>query len=338
MSILDDILRDHRQRIIARERQTIAELLAAYDEIRREIQKAFSDLDKKIRAARAAGDEISLSWFNRENRLKALLAQVEEQITRFGGKVTPIVEREQRTALRIAVEQAADSLRVTANLSEADARLRSIGAQMNTKAIENAVGLMGDGSPLRTYFEDNLPKAVADAINREIVNATALGTDFNTLARRLRQAGDIPRYRAIATARTEVNRVRRETTRQIYAGNNDIVAGWEWVSAKSTRTCVVCLSLDGRQFQLRAPFPQHPQCRCTMIPVIFDVQRPPRLLGAEWFAGQPEHIQENMLGDPAFDAYSNGLVELGDFVGWKTDKKFGRSVYRRSLSSIFEIS
>jgi SPP1 gp7 family putative phage head morphogenesis protein len=336
MSTLDDILQEQRAGIIAREEATFRKMLAAYDDIQREIKKSIRELRDKMTAAKMTGEEISLGWFKKERRLEIFLSQVQEQVVRYGGKAKQLIEREQEAAIRIAVDHAGDSLKLTASLTGPEATARVIGAQLNTKAIENAVGLMGDGSPLRAYFKESLPAAVSAAINREIVKAVALGTDFNTVARRLETAGDISRWRALTTARTEVNRVRRETTRQIYTENKDIVSGWEWCCSKSTRTCVVCLSLDGKVFKLEDPFPHHPQCRCTMLPVIDGVQRRPRVIGTDWFDRQPDHVKEEMLGDAEFDAYQNGKVDLKDFVGWKTDLGFGKSVYHKKLPDILK--
>ena len=104
MSALDDHLKAHRRKIIEREEQTFREILAAYDEIEQELKRAYRELQKKIIDARAAGEEISPSWVYRERRLRKLLDQVNEQIVRFGGRITPIIMREQRAAIQLAIE------------------------------------------------------------------------------------------------------------------------------------------------------------------------------------------------------------------------------------------
>jgi len=154
------------------------------------------------------------------------------------------------------------------------------------------------------------------------------------ISNRLLQTGQITRTRALATARTEVNRVRRETTRQMYQANSDVITGWEWVASKSARTCPACLALDGRVFDLDEVFPQHVNCRCTMIPVIDGIQRPPRQLGSDWFDQQSDEIKETIIGKDGVAAYNEGLVGLKDFVGWRNDKRFGKSVYTKPLSQV----
>lgn len=85
-----------------------------------------------------------------------------------------------------------------------------------------------------------------------------------------------------------LNKVRRERTRLGYLDNPNIES-WEWVAAKSTRTCITCLMMDGMQFSVDTPFEEvrrctNLHCRCTMIAVINGWEQPPRVRGAEWFA------------------------------------------------------
>jgi len=266
MSVLDDVLKKHRKRIIDREEAAFREMLLAYEDVQKELRRQIRELAKKVKSAKEKGEDISPSWFRKEKRLQTLLDQVKNEIARFGQTVAPIIKREQQAAVHIAVSQTNEIL-LTVGGDQA-----AIGSLLPKRTVENAVGFMGDGSPILDYFQEQLAPAVAEKLRSEIIKAAALGTDFNTIARRLRRAGDITRSRALSTARTEVNRVRRETTRQIYQENSDIVEGWEWVASKSPRTCPACLALDGRIFKLKDEFPQHINCRCTMIPVIAGVK------------------------------------------------------------------
>ena len=96
----------------------------------------------------------------------------------------------------------------------------------------------------------------------------------------------------------------------------------------------MCLAMDGSVHKLDEPFPQHINCRCTMIAVIIGVERPPRTLGSDWFEDQSDDVKAEILGDDAFAAYSRGEVTLKDFVGWRNSREFGKSVYTKPLSSI----
>lgn len=335
MSALDEHLKKHRQKIIDREEKTFREMLSAYAEIEKELKNSFDELQKKIEAAQANGETISPLWFFQEKRLKNLLAQVSENIIKFGGTATRIVEREQRAAIQIAVSQARETFnfQIADNPDAADLA-QSFAGSFNPRTVENAVGLMGDGSPLASYFEEQLAPLVAERIKTEVIKAAAIGTDFKTISKRLTDAGGITKHRALSVARTEVNRVRRETTRQICQENDDIISGWEWVASKSSRTCPLCLAMDGKTFPLDEPFPQHVNCRCTMISILKGLKRRPRTIGKDWFENQDDAAKESILGKETFKAYKDNNLILDDFVAFRDDKRFGKSVTRKPLAKI----
>ena len=324
-SALEQELARHRRRIIEREEQAFRELLIAYEQIEAEMRREFRELQRRIMAAREAGEEISPSWFYRERRLTSLLDQVKQQIERFGQTATAITTREQRAAISIAAEQSREVLRILGSPAE-------LGFTLPTRVVEDAVGMMGNGSPILEYYREQLAPKVAEMIRVEVIKAAASGTDFRTIANRLLTTGQITRSRALMVARTEVNRVRLEATRQSYI-ESGVTKQWEWVSSKSTRTCPACLWLDGQRFSLDDPFPQHPNCRCTMIPVIEGVESPLRTLGRDWVKTLAEEDLEMIFGKEAAAAIARGDISHGDLVGWKNSKEFGRSIYTRSLSA-----
>lgn len=329
MSELDEHLKRHRKRILDREEATIRELITAYDNIERELKASFKKLQQQIKAAQDAGEIISPSWFYRERRLKSLLDQVKTQIGEFGAIAARITSREQSAAMDIAVEQAGEMLRFVAGRGD-------IGAAFNPRVVENAVGMMGDGSPIIEYYRENLAPKVAEMIRMEVIKAAAQGTSFNTIADRLVRTGQITRTRALSTARTEVNRVRRETTRQWFLQNKDLITGWEWVSAKSARTCPACLALDGKIFRLSQPFPQHINCRCTLIAIIDGVERPKRVLGPEWFDQQSDDVKAAIIGVDGLAAYKEKIIKLKDFIGYAQDVRFGLRTYTKKLGDILK--
>lgn len=325
-SAIDETLRRHRRRLIERERAAFRAMLAEYRRLQRELRVSLTEAARIIADARRDGKVISPAWISRQQRLTALLDQVNREVLRYGGRVADIVTAEQAAMLPIAAEQTRELLTLVT-------RAGVPGSQLTPRAVETAVGMLGDGSPLWSYFEKTFAPAVARRLRDEIVSAAAFGTDFRTIARRLTEAGDITRYRALAMARTEVNRVRRAATLEQYR-ESGVVSGWEWVAAKSERTCPACLAMDGRIFSLDDEFPQHINCRCTMIPVIEGVERRPRTLGRDWFEEQPDEVKERMLGKQAFESYKRGEFTLDDVVGWATSKEFGKRIYTKKLADI----
>lgn len=327
-SALETQLARHRRRIIEREEQAFRELLTAYEVIESDLRREYRELQRRIIAARDAGEEISESWFYRERRLAALLDQVKQQIERFGRTAAAITTREQRAAITIAAEQSREIMRILGSPAE-------LGLTLPTRVVEDAVGMLGNGSPILEYYREQLAPKVAEMIRIEVIKAAAAGTDFRTIANRLLTTGQITRTRALMVARTEVNRVRREATRQGYI-ESGVTTQWEWVASKSIRTCPACLWLDGQRFSLETPFPQHPNCRCTMIPVIDGVESPPRTLGRDWVKTLGPDDRKEIFGKEAAEALERGEITHGDLVGWRNSKEFGRSIYTKPLSAVMD--
>ena len=328
MSALDDLLKKHRQRVLAGDRQAFDELLAAYESVRDDLRRQLRQIARRMKAARDRGEVLSPSWLYKERRLNELVDQVNDEILRFGRVLADVTTRHQRSAITIARDQTREIFQLTTE------PIPNVGSMLPTRAVETVVGLMGDGSPIYAYWAENVAPSVAEALKKELLRAVSTGADFRSVTRNLMKTGDITRHRALAIARTEVQRVRREATRAIYQDNDDIISGWEWVAAKSRRTCAACLAMDGRRFKLKDEFPQHPNCRCTMIPVLIDVEMPPRTNGTEWFERQPDDVKEEILGRDGFRMYADGQLKLADMVGWKNHKLFGRSIYKRSLARV----
>jgi hypothetical protein len=78
---------------------------------------------------------------------------------------------------------------------------------------------------------------------------------------------------------------------------------------------------DGRFYQVSEGFDEHPNGRCSMIPVLRNVPPVQYQTGQEWFAQQPEATQRRILGAGRFDAWQSGRASLDDMVSrdWSDD-------------------
>ena len=91
--------------------------------------------------------------------------------------------------------------------------------------------------------------------------------------------GESALKRAEKIARTEVLRASNFATDEAYK-QSGIVKGKEWLTALDERVCPICEPLDGKKTSKKGLFstsvgevpypPAHPNCRCTLIPVILE--------------------------------------------------------------------
>lgn len=111
--------------------------------------------------------------------------------------------------------------------------------------------------------------------------AETMGIDITRRTKQARMANRGNFYRTQLIARTEILRASNLGARAIYAANDDVLRGYEHLTAKDERVCERCGPLDGRVFDFDGnpidgkgaigesePPPIHPQCRCTIIPAL----------------------------------------------------------------------
>ena len=122
----------------------------------------------------------------------------------------------------------------------------------------NLTYLNGISSDLNT----RLITALTDGLSK--------GSSVQDIMDDIQQLTDIARVRAERIARTEIMNAVNEGTKERYkmAG----LTHGEWLTARDERVCTDCEQLDGKIYLLTdlpdgGP-PKHPQCRCTILPVI----------------------------------------------------------------------
>jgi SPP1 gp7 family putative phage head morphogenesis protein len=212
------------------------------------------------------------------------------------------------------------------------ASLSTAWSRVNTGAVEAMVGRLSDGSPLSEWLSQWGDES-AQAIRRELIRGISLGTNPRGIAARLEKQTDIAGARLLTLTRSTVLDTYRTTTLENYRANRDLGAEWEWISAQDARCCLSCLFLDGRRFPLDVRFqPCHLNCRCSSIFVLDGIGTPPRQFASEWFDGQPEATQRQMIPATAWDDFNAGRLTLGDFNVLERDARWGDR-YRQSTVS-----
>lgn len=104
----------------------------------------------------------------------------------------------------------------------------------------------------------------------EIRDGLLRGESVRDIARRIRDAANIEKHRANMIARTETIRAFNAAAERRYrmAG----VRKFKFVAALDERTCHRCGRYDGKVYELDDPTapkpPLHPQCRCSIAPVV----------------------------------------------------------------------
>ena len=200
-----------------------------------------------------------------------------------------------------------------------------------TEAFTNFVGIAGDGQPVGNLLA-NLGGETAARVKNQIGSGILLGKNPRVVADLIRTNAGLPLSKALTIARTETLRAYRESSRLQYAANSDIVKGYARLATKDPRTCIACIALDGKLYELNEPLDSHPNCRCALVPETItyrdlglDVDMPEREPNAEsWLGGLSTDKQRNILGNARYEQWSKGKP-LTDFVQIKESPIWGKS-------------
>lgn len=309
-----------RKRLARNEAEAERRLLAAYAD-------AYADLNKRLAALLAEIGTVrpTQGQLARLYRYQDLLDALDAHIASLSGRVATDIERQQAEAVRLASRSARAQIDA---LIPPDSFIR-VQVPPPDDALRALVGIAGDGSTLAEHL-DAYGRATRQAVRDELLKGIVAGSDIRRISQAVRNAWGQGLTRALALSRTETLRAYREGTRASFLANSRLVGEWEWLATRSKRTCAACLALDGRRFPLSEPMASHVNCRCAMLPVLRDDDRPlRRQTGPEWFAKQDEATQRAILGNKGYDAYRDG-ADLGDFVHWRKDRKWGKQATVRA--------
>ncbi|NOZ27973.1 MAG: hypothetical protein GXP39_07975 [Chloroflexi bacterium] len=346
MSDLERAVNRFRRELLQNERRAAGEMVRYYGEVWRTVSVRLDALQRQIAEAREAGEEVSPAWLFRQRRLESLRVQVEAELRRFAEFADGMIRRQQEEAIRAAQDHA-EQLVLMQLPDQVAAVVRW--DRLPQEAIYSMVGTLQDGSPLRELLME-LGAEVGQGGADALVTGLATGMNPQQTARLVRKRFGMGLARALRIARTETLRAYRYATHRSYRANSRILKGWVWHAELGPRTCPACIAMHGTFHRLDETLDDHPNGRCTPVPVTkgwrelgeeFGVDwggipetqvkvRP----GVEWFAEQTEDVQRRILGSAAFEAWRAGTVRLEDFVGRRSDPRWGTMRYARSLRQI----
>lgn len=324
----------HKAALLRNERAAASDMVRAYGGIWRRVKPQLDALLKSIDEAERRGEEVKPSDVARSERLRQLLAQVEQEVGQYAQYVDESVRRQQSAAIEAAAQNAEDLTRAAMGDAPTDeARLALRWNRLPREAMVELVGQLHNGAPLDVLLGELGPEA-AQRVKDALLEGLAMGRNPRVIARDVRRSMGMPLTRSLRISRTEVLRAHRLATLANYQANSDVVKGWRWSASHSSRTCLACLAMDGKVFPLDKPPPMHVNCRCSCIPVTVSwqdlgVDAPEPDLGetgAEWFKAQPASVQREMMGDEAYKAWKSGRVTLDDFVGVRKSRRWGDAV------------
>jgi hypothetical protein len=311
------VVQQHRAALLAREAATMQAAAARWIGVENALNAQVDALALEL----ANTGTPTWGQLVRSRRYAALRQQINAELSKYAGYMDDTITRGQRNMAVMALEHSARAIDAVAT----EAGIVVPFDRISVAAVEDMIGLAGDGTPLRAILDD-AARGAGDALGQQLVNGIALGKNPITVARQAMRLGlgaSFTRMQAIA--RTEQLRAYRSSSLAQYEASRVVVA-YKRLSARDRRTCPACLFADGQQYSIEYGFDEHVQGRCTMIPVLANV--PPVRFedGQSWFRSQDEATQRAILGRGRFDLWRRGEASLSDMVSRDWSDTWGGSL------------
>lgn len=309
-------LRSFKASLLREESVQMRQMANAWLSVERALDGNMAALAERMSNIARDGGTVTEGMLWQESRYRILLSQLTDELaiyTRYADRT--ITDRQAQLA-RLGIDHAVSAIEAQG--------VRAGFARLPVEAVQNMVGLAGDGSPLRSLLQASWPDA-AQGMTQALVRGVALGWNPRKTARAMAAGSTRSLDRMMKTARTESLRVYRESSRQSYI-NSGVVSGYARLATHDKRVCASCLMDEGHVYRLDETMPEHVQGRCAMVPYCVGVPNPTWLKGADWFTEQPPETQISILGKGRYGAWQSGRFGLDEVVKVVTNETWGDSL------------
>lgn len=295
------IMRQFKADLLAGETAMQQEMARRWLRVEARLSSQMDALALAMDAAKRDGATVSAEMLMNDVRYRQLLVQLTAELETYTDYAEVQITAQQRRLGRLAVAHSSNAIEVQG--------IAGGFYRLPTEAVEYMVGNV-NGQPLRGLLVSSWPEA-ADGLTQALVNGVALGYNPRKTAQEMAVGATRSLNRMMVISRTETLRVYREASRQNYIASG-VVSGYKRLCAHDSRVCPACLMDEGHLYSLDEQMPEHPQGRCTAVPVVEGVPQPRWLGGADWFEQQDVPTQKSILGMGRYYAWQNGDIDLRD--------------------------
>lgn len=317
-------LRKRKEALLANEQVQMRSLAKSWLKVERALQSEMEAL-----AAQLAGSAVNEAMIQRHERFVKLMYQARAQVAKFNDGADQAITKTQADLSKKGIQDALNALKIT--YKEAGVVMPSFNA-LPVRSLEIMFGYAADGSPLRNLLARSYPDAV-NGLMDALVKGLAVGKHPTDIGRNMAEGFGVGLNRALTVARTETLRSYRMGSFEQYR-DSGVVSGYKRLASHDSRTCPGCLFRDGELIEsLDGDFEEHPNGRCTAVPVVIGIPAPKWTNGLKWFAGQSETTQREILGAGRFDAWKKG-ADLKDMSTFVNDPTWGGSYVPTSVGEL----
>ena len=299
----------------------MAEMVRRWRSVEVALQAQIENMAQFAATEAAAGRALTQQALLTMDRYQSLLRQTNAEIGRYGAWAERAITSEQASLAALGLTQATELVGISAEA----AQIAGTFSRLPVQAVEQMVGLAGDGTPLGKLLAQAWPDAVA-GLTDELVTGIALGRNPRVIAQRMIDNGlATGLQRAMTIARTEQLRAYRQASLMQYQASR-VVKSYKRISAHDSRVCIGCLVMDGVEYALEVEFEAHPQCRCSLIPVLAGANNVTWQSGEDWLTAQSEKTQLAIMGPQRLALWKDGRVKWADMATVNENSTWGNSI------------
>lgn len=127
--------------------------------------------------------------------------------------------------------------------------------------------------------------------------------------------------RLLAWAASETRLAYRKGSGLFMSGRSEIEF-WRWTSNRTSRTCPICLALDGELFPKSVELISHVACECWKTPVLVGREEASSFsLSSSWAEAQGRDFLRRVLGPTKANMLASGAI------GWRDLVRFEQTVF-----------
>lgn len=227
--------------------QATRQWLSVYQQASKDIKAEIFDTYQKLNIEKPL-----ISDFYRYNNLQKIEKQINDSILQLGTKEVDYTKQSLQHATLIGSQAAADVLNTNV---------------LNKSAIDELIKRPWHDA----NFSDRIWKNKAQLINSlksELTNGIIQGKSIYEVANTIDGRLDVGRSQTQRLVRTEYMHALNQGQIESYRAKG--YTKLKWVATMDDKTSEICRKRNGKEYDIdRLPdIPAHPNCRCTMVPVI----------------------------------------------------------------------
>lgn len=315
---------------------TQARMAQQWMTVEKALDERITALAENLDAKRRDGEHVTEASLFRLGRYKELLTQAQDEFGVYAKWADSEISERQRVLGHRGIEDSQTAIQ----LSYPEG-IRVNFTRLPSEAVENMVGLTGEGRPVRDLLLKRMVLSaqgvplpgVIDSLTENLVVATALGWNPRKTALQMKNDLTGGLQKALVIARSEQMRVYRFASQQQYQ-ESGVVLAHKRLAAHGPRTCAACLAMEGERLAVNEVMYDHPNGRCTSVPVVSDMPEITWLAGEEWVMAQPDEVQQRILGPGHWAFWKAGGFAFKDLTRVTEHSTWGKGLQVRSLTDL----